>query len=96
MKTTLWRGLSTGALGCLAATQASAVGNAAEVRLITLDPGHFHAALFQKEMIPGQGGKEREADKGENMLTEIKNLVDAIKTTVAKIEPKLPTHALGV
>jgi hypothetical protein len=23
------------------------------VRLITLDPGHFHAALFQKEMLPG-------------------------------------------
>lgn len=25
----------------------------AEVRLITLDPGHFHAALVQKEMYPG-------------------------------------------
>src|SRR4051794_6607904 len=24
-----------------------------EVRLITLDPGHFHAALVQKEMYPG-------------------------------------------
>jgi predicted dehydrogenase len=24
-----------------------------EVRLITLDPGHFHAALLQKEMLPG-------------------------------------------
>jgi predicted dehydrogenase len=24
-----------------------------EVRLITLDPGHFHAALIQKEMYPG-------------------------------------------
>src|SRR5512140_2499871 len=24
-----------------------------QVRLITLDPGHFHAALFQKEMLPG-------------------------------------------
>ena len=23
------------------------------VRLITLDPGHFHAALVQKEMYPG-------------------------------------------
>ena len=23
------------------------------VRLITLDPGHFHAALIQKEMYPG-------------------------------------------
>src|SRR5262249_18307370 len=24
-----------------------------EVRLLTLDPGHFHAALVQKEMYPG-------------------------------------------
>jgi predicted dehydrogenase len=26
-----------------------------EVKLITLDPGHFHAALIQKEMYPGVG-----------------------------------------
>ena len=24
-----------------------------EVQLLTLDPGHFHAALVQKEMYPG-------------------------------------------
>jgi predicted dehydrogenase len=24
-----------------------------DLRLITLDPGHFHAALFQREMLPG-------------------------------------------
>jgi len=42
----------------------------ADVRLITLDPGHFHAALVQKEMYPGidarvhvyaPGGAELEA-----------------------------------
>ena len=54
----------------------------------------------QQEMIPGQGGKTKdEAGKakedGTSILTEIKSLVDAIKTTVGKIEPKLPTHALG-
>lgn len=27
--------------------------NGSRVRLITLDPGHFHAALVQKEMFPG-------------------------------------------
>ena len=27
--------------------------NTADVKLITLDPGHFHAALVQKEMYPG-------------------------------------------
>lgn len=26
---------------------------AGDLRLITLDPGHFHAALFQREMLPG-------------------------------------------
>lgn len=26
---------------------------AADLKLITLDPGHFHAALFQREMLPG-------------------------------------------
>lgn len=26
---------------------------AGEVTLVTLDPGHFHAALFQREMLPG-------------------------------------------
>ncbi|MBI4622385.1 MAG: hypothetical protein HY736_04070 [Verrucomicrobia bacterium] len=25
------------------------------IQLITLDPGHFHAALFQREMLPGVG-----------------------------------------
>ena len=25
----------------------------ADVRFVTLDPGHFHAALVQKEMYPG-------------------------------------------
>src|SRR3954466_14568021 len=28
-----------------------------EVQLITLDPGHFHAALVQKEMYPGVAGR---------------------------------------
>jgi hypothetical protein len=31
----------------------------AEVRLITLDPGHFHAALIQKEMYPGVAKQAR-------------------------------------
>jgi predicted dehydrogenase len=37
-----------------AATAMSVVAaQAQEVRLMTLDPGHFHAALVQKSMIPG-------------------------------------------
>jgi predicted dehydrogenase len=34
-------------------TGASAQDRQGEVRFITLDPGHFHAALVQKEMYPG-------------------------------------------
>jgi len=28
-------------------------GRAEDIKLITLDPGHFHAALFQREILPG-------------------------------------------
>jgi predicted dehydrogenase len=37
---------------CLA-TGVSAANKGADVQLITLDPGHFHAALVQKYMLPG-------------------------------------------
>jgi predicted dehydrogenase len=32
---------------------ASLTSRADDIKLITLDPGHFHAALFQREMLPG-------------------------------------------
>jgi predicted dehydrogenase len=37
--------------GVLAGTQEN--GGMADVRLMTVDPGHFHAGLVQKEMYPG-------------------------------------------
>jgi predicted dehydrogenase len=42
--------LSLAAAGAGQCAESAAPG---ELRLITLDPGHFHAALFQKEMLPG-------------------------------------------
>ena len=42
-----------GALLLLAVGVAVSAGAAEPVRLMTLDPGHFHAALIQKEMYPG-------------------------------------------
>ena len=42
-----------GALLPLAVGVAVSAGAAEPVRLMTLDPGHFHAALIQKEMYPG-------------------------------------------
>jgi predicted dehydrogenase len=42
------------AIACAALTLATAQADTkAPFRLITLDPGHFHAALVQKSMIPG-------------------------------------------
>jgi len=32
---------------------AAITSQAEDLKLITLDPGHFHAALFQREMLPG-------------------------------------------
>ena len=39
---------------CIFLLMITQVANAQEpVRLITVDPGHFHAALVQKSMYPG-------------------------------------------
>ncbi|HEX5791579.1 MAG TPA: putative oxidoreductase C-terminal domain-containing protein [Luteolibacter sp.] len=47
-----WNTLSSAmAIGAAAMSVSSA--HAQDVRLMTLDPGHFHAALVQKSMIPG-------------------------------------------
>jgi predicted dehydrogenase len=48
----LWAGWISTA-GRLAFTAGAEAAPVHEVRLITLDPGHFHAALLQKEMLPG-------------------------------------------
>src|SRR5207249_9240794 len=48
--------LATVAVAALGLVPAGAQENGrsmADVRLMTLDPGHFHAALVQKEMYPG-------------------------------------------
>ncbi len=52
----MMRLLASGVLILLAGaalTGAQERGRMPEVRLMTLDPGHFHAALIQKEMYPG-------------------------------------------
>lgn len=45
--------MKTKILGLAAAGLTMSGAPAAPVRLITLDPGHFHAALVQKTMLPG-------------------------------------------
>ncbi|CAH1001753.1 hypothetical protein LEM8419_02659 [Neolewinella maritima] len=39
--------------GCATPSESTVDADAPPVRLITLDPGHFHAALVQKRMYPG-------------------------------------------
>src|SRR5690242_13632631 len=56
-------GLAASAAAAVMAMEARGVGQTsgsktpaakpADVRFMTLDPGHFHAALVQKEMYPG-------------------------------------------
>ena len=41
------------AVAVVSAVRAEQSGTAPDVRLMTLDPGHFHAALIQKETYPG-------------------------------------------
>src|SRR6188768_4213387 len=41
------------AVAVVSAMRAEQSGTTPDVRLMTLDPGHFHAALVQKEMYPG-------------------------------------------
>jgi len=55
----------------------------------------------QGEMVPGKGGKPGEVPgqpkpAAEDPMTAIRKAVDAIQKLVEKIEPKLPTAALGV
>ena len=45
--------LAVAALGLVPAGAQENGRSMADVRLMTLDPGHFHAALVQKEMYPG-------------------------------------------
>lgn len=45
--------LAAAAGGAIGVSGQEGRGAVADVRLMTLDPGHFHAALIQKEMYPG-------------------------------------------
>src|SRR2546422_5057750 len=53
MKFRLFVLLAVAAIGGANGTEQESTRAMADVRLMTLDPGHFHAALVQKEMYPG-------------------------------------------
>jgi predicted dehydrogenase len=52
MKRALWILFALTAAACGSSNKAPPAAAVDEVRLITLDPGHFHAALVQKIMLP--------------------------------------------
>ena len=47
------RAAARASLIALAALSACSLSADDDIQLITLAPGHFHATLFQKEMLPG-------------------------------------------
>ena len=53
MKPTLTLPLAAAAMAVAVAAAQERQGAMTDVRLMTVDPGHFHAALIQKEMYPG-------------------------------------------
>lgn len=65
-------------------SEAGAVG---QVRLITLDPGHFHAALFQKDMLPGVAEQVHVyAPLGPDLLAHLNRVAQF------NLRPANPTH----
>ena len=53
MKSTLSAGLLATFLGGISIASQERQRVMPDVRIMTVDPGHFHAALVQKEMYPG-------------------------------------------
>ena len=49
----VWWGVAAVAVAIWGVLSAEQRGATPDVRVMTLDPGHFHAALIQKEMYPG-------------------------------------------
>jgi hypothetical protein len=68
--------LVAAAMACLAGpASADLVKRGKDVYLITLDPGHFHAALVQKFMLPGVSPDVRVfAPAGEDVEQHLKRI----------------------
>lgn len=70
-----WLGLIGGAVLTAFSSSAPAAGVTGPVRLITLDPGHFHAALVQKYMYEGVDPTVHVyAPKGDDVTEHLKRI----------------------
>ena len=56
-KTRWWLWVALLAVGAAFVETRMKGASPSEIRIVTLDPGHFHAALFQKEMLEGISGR---------------------------------------
>jgi predicted dehydrogenase len=74
--------VAAGAVGVAAATSQESRPAVTDVRLMTLDPGHFHAALIQKEMYPGVAARVDIFAPGGNDLDEHLKRVNAFNQRV--------------
>lgn len=64
------------------------------LRLITLDPGHFHAALFQKEMLPGVAEQAHVyAPLGPDLLAHLKRIAQFNSRAENPTRWRLEVHA---
>jgi predicted dehydrogenase len=64
------------------------------LRLITLDPGHFHAALFQKEMLPGVSEQVHVyAPLGPDLLAHLKRIAQFNSRPESPTRWQLEVHA---
>ncbi len=63
------------ALGSITGAGQEGGGAMADVRLMTLDPGHFHAGLIQKEMYPGVAARvDVFAPLGPDLIEHLKRI----------------------
>jgi len=67
--------LVTAALGSVGGFGQEGGGAVPDVRLMTLDPGHFHAALIQREMYPGVAARvDVFAPLGPDLIEHLKRI----------------------
>jgi predicted dehydrogenase len=75
MKRRLVALLVAAALGTITGAGQERGGAMADVRLMTLDPGHFHAGLIQKEMYPGVAARvDVFAPLGPDLIEHLKRI----------------------
>src|SRR5918996_692197 len=75
MKSGLFALLMAAALSSLTGAGQESRSAMPDVRLMTLDPGHFHAALLQKEMYPGVAARvDIFAPLGPDLIEHLKRI----------------------